>query len=67
MDKLSPENQQAIRDAAKEALAFQIKLGREDTVKSLTIMEKAGVQVNKLSEAELKAWKEKVQTDLCAI
>jgi tripartite ATP-independent transporter DctP family solute receptor len=61
MDKLSPENQQAIREAAKEALAFQIKLGREDQVKSLAIMEKAGVQVNRLNEAELKQWKEKVQ------
>ena len=61
MDKLSPEQQKAVREAATEAVAYQIKLVREDQVKSLALMEKAGVKINRLTDSELKEWKDKVK------
>lgn len=59
MDKLPAELQKAIKEAALETCEYQKKLVREDNVKAIAKMEKAGIRVNRLTDTEIKAWAEK--------
>ena len=59
MDKLPADLQKAIREAAQEASDYQKKLVREDNAKAVAKMEKAGMKVNRLTDAELKMWADK--------
>ena len=56
MDKLPADLQKAVREAAQEACDYQKKLVREDNAKAVDKMEKAGMKVNRLTDAELKVW-----------
>jgi tripartite ATP-independent transporter DctP family solute receptor len=59
MDKLPADLQKAIREAGQEASVYEKKLVREDNAKAVAKMEKAGIKVNRLTEDNIKAWKEK--------
>lgn len=63
-DKLTPEQQKIVTDAAKKAADEQVKLNRENVAKSYAAMAKAGVQVieatpqlvSDLKAAAVKVW-----------
>ncbi len=59
MDKLPADLQKAIREAGQEASVYEKKIVREDNAKAVDKMEKAGIKVNRLTEAEIKIWKDK--------
>ena len=58
MDKLPADLQKAIREAGQEASVYEKKIVREDNAKAVAKMEKAGIKVNRLTEAEIKVWAE---------
>lgn len=60
-DGFDKETQQIIRDAAKEAMAFQIKINREDAVSKIDDLKKAGMEVNILDDAAVKEFQEVVK------
>lgn len=53
-DKLSPADQQLIRKAAKESVAFQRKKWDEEEVKALNVVKAAGVQVIDVDKASFQ-------------
>jgi len=59
MDKLPADLQKAIREAGLEASVYEKKIVREDNAKAVAKMEKAGIKVNRLTDANIKEWKEK--------
>lgn len=59
MDKLPADLQKAIREAGAEASVYEKKIVREDNAKAVDKMQKAGIKVNRLTDAEIKVWKEK--------
>jgi tripartite ATP-independent transporter DctP family solute receptor len=61
MDKLPADLQKAIREAAQEACDYQKKLVREDNANATARVEKAGMKVNRLTDAEIKLWAEKTR------
>lgn len=62
-DGLSGDEQDVLREAAKDAQKFQRKTSREGTVAALAYLKKQGVEVSEFSSAE----KEKIRTDLAPI
>lgn len=60
-DKLSPDNQKILREAAQEAAVFQRAASREQNLQALDRMKKAGLQVDELSAQDLAAMREKVK------
>jgi tripartite ATP-independent transporter DctP family solute receptor len=56
MDKLPADLQKIIREAALEACIYEKKIVREDNANAVAKMEKAGIKVNRLTDAEIKVW-----------
>ena len=54
-DKLSPADQQLVRKAAKESVAFQRKKWDEEEVKSLELVKKNGAQVVDVDKASFQS------------
>ena len=59
-DKLSPEHQKIIQDAALEISAKSFDLAEADDAKYIVELEKAGINVVKFTPEQLQAW-----ADLC--
>lgn len=62
-DKLAalPEGiQKILKDASGRALTFELKVIDDEEVKNLATIEAAGVKVNKLSDTEVAAFREKI-------
>lgn len=53
---LSPEDQNLIQSAVTDLQVKSFKISEENEVKALGLLEKAGIEVVNLSDAELKAW-----------
>ena len=60
-DKLSPDEQKAMKDACVEARDYQRKVNREANVKILESLKKAGMQVSEVSPQEVAKMREKVK------
>ncbi len=56
MDKLPEDIKKAIFEAGAEACEYQKKVLREDNAKAVAVMEKAGIQVNRLTPEQMKVW-----------
>ena len=54
-DKLTPAEQQMIRKAAKESVAFQRKKWDEEEVKSMNVVKGAGAQIVEVDKASFQA------------
>jgi len=54
-DKLSPAEQQMIRKAAKDSVAFQRKKWDEEEIKSLEVVKKGGAQIVDVDKASFQA------------
>ncbi|MDT8901658.1 DctP family TRAP transporter solute-binding subunit [Anaeroselena agilis] len=59
-DSLDKETQQILRDAAKEACEYQIKLNREEADKQLAELKAKGMKVTVLTPAQIKAFQAKM-------
>jgi tripartite ATP-independent transporter DctP family solute receptor len=60
-DKLSPEEQKILQEAASEARDYQRKVSREQAQKAVAGLQAAGMQVNELTSAELDRMREKTK------
>lgn len=60
-DGLSPADQKAIRDAAKEAVAFQRHLSAEEEKRLPEELKKKGMQVNALTPEQVAVFRERVK------
>jgi tripartite ATP-independent transporter DctP family solute receptor len=60
-DKLSPDEQKAMREACVEARDYQRKVNREANVKILESLKKAGMQVGEVPPQEVAKMREKVK------
>lgn len=54
---LTPEQQQALRDASAKAEAFYAEEAAKEDAASVEVFEKAGVEIAKMTEEDLDAWK----------
>lgn len=57
-DKLSPEEQQILREAAAEAGSYQRELNRAENQKAVDDLKAAGMQVNEVSKEEMTRMQE---------
>jgi TRAP-type C4-dicarboxylate transport system substrate-binding protein len=60
-DGLSPTDQQALREAAREAVAYERQLSAEEERRLPEQLRKKGMQVNVLTDAQLAAFRERVK------
>lgn len=60
-DKLTPEQQQIIKDSAVEARTYQREVARAQSESAKKMMAEHGMQVNDVSDAEHERMKERVQ------
>jgi TRAP-type C4-dicarboxylate transport system substrate-binding protein len=60
-DKLSPDEQKAMRESCVEARDYQRKVNREANIKILESLRKAGMQVSEVPPQELAKMREKVK------
>jgi TRAP-type transport system periplasmic protein len=60
-DKLSPDEQKAMKDACVEARDYQRKVNREANVKILETLKKGGMQVSEVPPQEVAKMREKVK------
>lgn len=60
-DSLSPADQQVIRAAAKEAVAYERALSAEEEKRLPEELKKKGMQVNTLTPAQIAAFRERVK------
>ncbi|WP_341645529.1 TRAP transporter substrate-binding protein [Thauera sp. SDU_THAU2] len=65
-DTFSADEKKAFQEAAAEAIAFERAASREQTVKSLEQLKKAGMQVTELAPEELAKFREKMQPVIAA-
>lgn len=61
-DQLDKEQQEIVKEAAKEASAHQRELNRKKSEEYLKILEDNGMKVTELSEKEMKKFEDKVQS-----
>ncbi|MFZ4288735.1 TRAP transporter substrate-binding protein, partial [Variovorax sp. HJSM1_2] len=61
MDKLSPADRTAVKEAAEEAAKYQRQLQREQSLKLVAELKGKGMQVNELSPAELQRLRDAVK------
>lgn len=59
-DSMDKETQDILRQAAKEACEYQIKLNREEEAKQLAEMEAKGMKVTKLTPDQIKVFQAKM-------
>jgi len=59
-ESLNPEHQEAIREAAKEACDYQVKINREAEVEQLKMFEEKGMTITTVTPENIEAFKEKV-------
>lgn len=59
-DSMDKETQTILKQAAKEACEYQIKLSREEEAKQLEEMKKKGMKVTVLTAAQMKAFQDKM-------
>jgi len=60
-DKLSPEQQQIIKDSALEARTYQRQVARAQSESAKKMMAEHGMQINEVSDAEHERMRERVQ------
>jgi tripartite ATP-independent transporter DctP family solute receptor len=60
-DGLSPADQKALRDAAREAVAYERQLSAEEEKRLPEELKKKGMQVNVLTPAQVAVFKERVK------
>lgn len=60
-ESLKPEHQEILREAAKEACEYQIKINREAESDQLKMFEEKGMKISVVSEENIKAFQEKVK------
>jgi tripartite ATP-independent transporter DctP family solute receptor len=60
-DSLSPADQQAIRAAAKEAVAFERAVSAEEEARLPEVLKKKGMQVNFLTPAQIAVFRDRVK------
>jgi tripartite ATP-independent transporter DctP family solute receptor len=60
-DGLSPADQKALRDAAREAVAYERQLSAEEEKRLPEELRKKGMQVNVLTPAQIAAFRERVK------
>lgn len=60
-DSLSPADQQAIRTAAKEAVAYERQVSAEEEKRLPAELEKKGMKVNSLTDAQVAVFRERVK------
>ena len=60
-DKLSPDEQKILQDAATEATVFERKVSREKNAQALDTLKKGGMQVTELAPAEIEKMRVKVK------
>lgn len=60
-DKLTPEEQKAIKEAAEEAAKYQRMISRQQNGEAIERMKKKGLVVNELAPGELAKMREKVK------
>ena len=60
-ESLSPEDQEIIRSAAKDAMAYQRKLVRELAKEQLEKFKQSGVEITELKDIDLDSFKTAVE------
>ncbi len=60
-DKLSPDEQKLVRQAAEASRDFERKDSRADSLKAMGTLEQAGMKINTVSPEEVARMREKVQ------
>jgi tripartite ATP-independent transporter DctP family solute receptor len=60
-DALSPADQKALRDAAREAVAYERQLSAEEEKRLPDELRKKGMQVNALTPQQIEAFRERVK------
>lgn len=60
-DKLSPDEQRLVRQAAEASRDFERKDSRADSLKAMGTLEQAGMKINTVSPEEVARMREKVQ------
>jgi tripartite ATP-independent transporter DctP family solute receptor len=60
-DSLSPADQKALRDAAREAVAYERQLSAEEEKRLPDELKRKGMQVNALTPAQIAAFRERVK------
>jgi tripartite ATP-independent transporter DctP family solute receptor len=60
-DSLDRETRDILRDAAREATAYQIRLSRESAREQLEMLKEKGMEVAELTPAQLHAFRERVR------
>ena len=59
---LTEEQQKIMVEAGKEASEYQVKINREAEVEQLKMFEEKGMTITELTDAEIDAFKKKVET-----
>ncbi|GHE21727.1 DctP family TRAP transporter solute-binding subunit [Halomonas urumqiensis] len=60
-DGYDADTQAAIREAAEEAMAYQVEITRESTAEGLDFLREQGMEIAELSEEEIAAFREATQ------
>jgi len=60
-ESLKPEYQEILKEAAKEACEYQIKINREAESEQLKMFEEKGMKISTVSEENIKKFQERVQ------
>lgn len=60
-EKMSPEQQKIVMEAAKESSDIEYNIAMKGNEKAIGIMKEAGIQIIEIEEAEMKRIKEKLQ------
>lgn len=55
------DTQEAIRQAAEEAMAYQVEITRESTAEGIDFLREQGMEITELSEEEIDAFREATQ------
>lgn len=61
-ESFTEDQQKALREAAKEAMAFQVAQNREKEAGQYKMFEENGMKVSEVSESEIERFKERVQS-----
>jgi TRAP-type C4-dicarboxylate transport system substrate-binding protein len=60
-DGLTPEQQQALRDASAKAEAYYAEEAAKEDAESVRVFQEAGVEIAEMSDEDFQAWKDLAQ------